>query len=150
MQMRVAETVAGLATALALLFMLADSGCAGSQKEAEAPAGSGDESGEGDGKLIPEEKYEEISATFVRKTGTVSRCYVEGVEGGEGEQSKKGHITIGLTINPDGSASDVRVMESSFKSAKVGECVVRMVSGWSFTTLPRPLETSHTYVLDRL
>ena len=56
----------------------------------------------------------------------------------------------GREINPDGSASDVRVMESSFKSSKVGDCVVRMVSGWTFTGLPKPLDTSHTYVLDRL
>jgi hypothetical protein len=80
----------------------------------------------------------------------VSRCHVEGVAAGEVERTEKGHVTVGLTINRDGSASDVRVMETSFKSTKVGECVVRLVRGWTFTTLPKTLETSHTYVLDRL
>jgi hypothetical protein len=103
-----------------------------------------------DSNLISDEKYEEIKATFERKTGTVSRCYVEGVEAGEVDKSEKGHVTVGLTVNPDGTASNVKVMESSFKSGKVGDCVVRMVSGWTFTKLPKPLDTSHTYVLDRL
>ncbi|HEY8141830.1 MAG TPA: AgmX/PglI C-terminal domain-containing protein [Kofleriaceae bacterium] len=107
-------------------------------------------SGEVDSTIIPEEKYEEIKKTFQRKTGTISRCYVEGFEAGEVEKSEKGHVTVGLTIQPDGSPSDVRVLETSFKSQKVGDCVVRMVSGWKFTTLPKSLDTSHTYVLDRL
>jgi hypothetical protein len=103
-----------------------------------------------DSTIIPEEKYEEIKKTFERKTGTVSRCYVEGFDAGEVEKSEKGHVTVGLTIQPSGIPSDVRVLETSFKSGKVGDCVVRMVSGWKFPTLPKPLETSHIYVLDRL
>ena len=113
---------------------------------------SGDENkpDEVDSTIIPEEKYEEINKTFTAKMGVVKRCYVEGFEAGEVEKSEKGHVTVGLTIQPDGSASDVKVMQSSFKSDKVGACVVRMVSGWKFPTLPKSLETSHTYVLDRL
>lgn len=107
-------------------------------------------SGEVDSTIIPEEKYEEIKKTFERKTGTVSRCYVEGFEAGEVEKTEKGHVTVGLTIQPDGSPADVRVLETSFKSGKVGDCVVRMVGGWKFPTLPKALDTSHTYVLDRL
>lgn len=116
----------------------------------ECSTGDDSSSGEVDSTIIPEEKYEEIKKTFERKTGTVSRCYVEGFEAGEVEKSEKGHVTVGLTIQPDGSASDVRVLETSFKSQKVGECMVRMVNGWKFPTLPKSLETSHTYVLDRL
>jgi hypothetical protein len=139
---------AGLALALAVL-----SACGGAQKQPQAPAAAGaGEAGEagGEDQLIPEEKYDEIAATFAQKAATVSRCYAEGVESGDVERSEKGHVTVALWINRDGSARDVRVMESSFKSGKVGDCVVRMVNRWTFTTLPKPLETSHTYVLDRL
>lgn len=125
-------------------------GCGGGQTAEPTTADQPSEPSGGEDELIPEEKYEEIRATFARKTGTVSRCHVEGVESGDVERSEKGHVTVGLTVNTDGSASNVRVMETSFKSPKIGDCVVRMVSGWTFTTLPRPLETSHTYVLDRL
>src|SRR5688500_10885109 len=137
---------------MAVILMLATGACGGSPKEAEMPAGGGEVEGGGGGEaeLIPEEKWEEIRATFARKTATVSRCHAEGTEAGDGEKSGKGHITVGLTILPDGSATNVRVMETSFSSKKIGECVVRMVSGWTFTTLPKQVETSHTYVLDRL
>jgi hypothetical protein len=116
----------------------------------ECSTGDDDGPSDVDSTIIPEEKYEEIKKTFQRKTGTVSRCYVEGFEAGEVEKSEKGHVTVGLTIQPDGSPSDVKVLETSFKSGKVGECMVRMVSGWKFPTLPKALDTSHTYVLDRL
>jgi hypothetical protein len=116
----------------------------------ECSTGEGDTASDVDSTIIPEEKYEEIKKTFVRKTGTISRCYVEGFEAGEVEKSEKGHVTVGLTIQPDGSPGDVKVLETSFKSQKVGDCVVRMVSGWKFPTLPKSLDTSHTYVLDRL
>jgi hypothetical protein len=116
----------------------------------ECTTGEDDTPSDVDSTIIPEEKYEEIKKTFERKTGTVKRCYVEGFEAGEVEKSEKGHVTVGLTIQPDGSPSDVKVLETSFKSSKVGECLVRMVGGWKFPTLPKSLDTSHTYVLDRL
>ena len=149
MQKKLLELVAGVATAAALLLMLA-SGCGGGQQEVvESPGGEAAEGEqESGGELIPEEKYEEINATFDRKTGSVSRCYGEGDE--SGDPDRKGHVTVRLTINRDGTTSNVKVLETSFKSSKVGECVVRLVKGWTFPTLPRPLETSHTYVLDRL
>ncbi|HTE56175.1 MAG TPA: AgmX/PglI C-terminal domain-containing protein [Kofleriaceae bacterium] len=141
---RIRQCAAALGIGLALV------GCGGGQQQAEPAGEPALERGQIGDQLIPDEKYDEIKATFDRKATSVSRCYVEGVEAGEVDRSDKGHVTVGLTINPDGSPSDVRVMESSFKSSKVGDCVVRHVSGWTFTTLPKSLETSHTYVLDRL
>ncbi len=150
MQMKLLVLVAGAATAAAIVLMLANAGCGGGQQEVASPGGEAGEEGGDDNsaKLIPEEKYEEINATFDSKTGSVSRCYGEGDE--SGDPDRKGHVTVRLTINLDGHTSGVSVMETSFKSPKVGDCVVRLVKGWTFPTLPRPLETSHTYVLDRL
>lgn len=144
----------GLAAALALAAMSGwTSGCGGGgqpRAETAEPAGGGGEESGGGNELIPDEKYDEIKATFDRKVTIVSRCHAQGVETGDVERSEKGHVTIGLTINPDGTPSGVRVMESSFQSDKVGQCIVDMVNTWTFPTLPKPLETSHTYVLDRL
>lgn len=137
------------AGAALILGVAAAAGCGGGQAEPAAPARPAADDQDRDA-LIPEEKYDEIEGTFARKAVMVSRCHVEGVEAGDVERTEKGHVTVGLTIQPDGRPTDVRVMESSFKSPKVGDCVVRHVSGWTFSTLPRPLETSHTYVLDRL
>ena len=150
MQTKLLELVAGAATAAALMLMLASGGCGGGQQEPASPGGEAGEEqgGDSDAKLIPEEKYDEITATFDSKTGSVSRCHAEGDQTGDPEG--KGHVTVRLIINPDGHTSEVSVMETSFKSAKVGDCVVRLAKGWTFPTLPRALETSHTYVLDRL
>jgi len=147
MQMKLSELVAAVATAAAVVLMLASEGCGGGQGEAAEPAAAR-QGGDDSAKLIPEETYDEINSTFDRKTGSVSRCYGAGEE--SNDPDRKGHVTIRLVINEDGTTSDVSVMESSFKSEKVGDCVVRLVKGWTFPTLPRPLETSHTYVLDRL
>ncbi|HKE14101.1 MAG TPA: AgmX/PglI C-terminal domain-containing protein [Kofleriaceae bacterium] len=148
MPMRLFEMVAGLATAAAVVLFVGDMSCGGGQKEpAEPAAGQGGGAEGGEAALIPEEKYDEINSIFDNKTGSVSRCYAQEETT---DSDKKGHVTIRLTINKDGTTSRVSVMESSFKSAKVGDCVVRMASGWSFPTLPRPLETSHTYVLGQL
>lgn len=145
MQMRLLETVAGLATAAAVALMLVYVGCGGGQREVvEEEGGQG---GASAAPLIPEEKYEEINAIFDGKTGSVSRCYAVDEST---DDDKKGHVTLALTINKDGSTTGVRVLETSFKSSKVGECVARMASGWKFPTIPRPLETSHTYVLGQL
>jgi hypothetical protein len=146
MPMRLFEMVAGLATAAAVVLMLGDMSCGGGQQEPAEPA-AGQGGGGSEAALIPEEKYDEINSTFDNKTGSVSRCYAQE---DATDSDRKGHVTIRLTINKDGKTSNLSVMESSFKSKKVGDCVVRMASGWTFPTLPRPLETSHTYVLGQL
>jgi TonB family protein len=120
-------------------------------KPAPCPECGGDEGGGAvDDTMISEEKYEEINQEFERKTGVVARCYVEGFEAGEVEKTQKGAVTVSLTINTAGKPENVRIEKSSFNSEAVGQCVVRLVSGWTFPSLPKRLETSHTYVLDRL
>jgi hypothetical protein len=144
MQIRLLEMVAGVATAAAVVLMLGYAGCGGSQDEADEPGTP--RQTEQQLKLITEEQYEEINATFDRKNAAVSRCY----SADPGASDKKGHITIRLTIKPDGSTSTVAVSETSFKSKKVPNCVMQLVEKWTFPTLPRPLETAHTYVLQPL
>lgn len=104
----------------------------------------------GDDVLIPEEKYQEINHIFERKTSQVGRCHVEGVEAGQIQKSQKGGVTIGLTIMPDGSLMNVRIMETDFGSPALEQCVLDLIKGADFPELPKSLETSHTYVLDRL
>ena len=113
-------------------------------------------SGEGGGgeavddTMISEEQYEQINQEFDSKKQTVARCYVEGFNAGEVDKTQKGSVTVSLTINTAGKPENVRVEKSSFNSEAVSACVVRLVSGWTFPTLPKRLDTSHTYVLDRL
>ena len=116
----------------------------------ECGGGEGGGGGAVDDTMITEEQYEQIKQEFEAKTQTVARCYVEGFDAGEVEKTQKGAVTVSLTINTAGKPENVRIEKSSFNSEAVGACVVRLVSGWTFPALPKRLETSHTYVLDRL
>lgn len=139
---------------LSLCAALAGAACGGGERRVEKPAESAsDDAGGGpdtSGVLIPDEKYEEIKSVFERKTAQVGRCYVAGIEAGQIEKSAKGFVTVGVTVTTAGKASQVRVLKSSFTSSALEGCFIEMVGGWEFTdALPKPLETSHTYVLDR-
>lgn len=130
-------------------------GCGGGDKRAEEPAPAidedgGDDEGGASDVLVPEEKFDEIKSVFERKASIVSRCFVTGVEAGEIEKNAKGHITIGATIGTDGKASSVKALQSSLGSKAAEQCVVDLVKDWTFTdSLPKPVETSHTYVMDQ-
>jgi hypothetical protein len=129
--------------------------CGGGGARPAAPVESAaDDSGGGpdtSAVLIPYEKYDEIKSVFERKTAIVGRCYVAGIEAGQIDKAAKGFVTVGVTVTTDGKASKVRVLKSSFKSSALEGCMIEMVGGWEFTdSLPKPLDTSHTYVLDRL
>jgi hypothetical protein len=147
MQMRLLEMVAGVATAAAVVLMLGYAGCGGSQDEAEEPGAGESRKTEQQLKLITEDQYEEINATFDSKNAAVSRCYSADPTTSDDD---KGHITVRVTIKPDGSTSNVSVSETSFKSKKIINCVTGLVARWRFPNLPRPLETAHTYVLQPL
>ena len=100
--------------------------------------------------LIPEEKFDEIKRVFESKASVVSRCYVNGIEAGEIDKSAKGHVTVGVTVTTSGAASDVKILESDLGSQAIEGCIRDLVTTWTFTdALPKPVETSHTYVLDR-
>jgi hypothetical protein len=129
-------------------------GCGGSGKnEVVEP---GDDSSEveesdseetGEDELIPAEKFDEIRHTLERKASHISRCFPEAVEAGELTQNDKIKITVGLTIQPDGSPSDISILETTKESATVEECVKRTIGRWEFTTLPQSLKYSYGFVL---
>lgn len=128
------------------------SGCGGGDKNVEAPADDGvsaaEESESGDeGDLVPEEKFQEIRYTFERKSSLLSRCFPEAVEAGDLDAGDKVKLTIGLTIQTDGSPKDVHIVETTKKSATVDACVKRTVGRWQFTTLPKPLPYSYGLIL---
>ena len=141
--------------ALWMILVLAGAfACGGSEAKPTGPvAGQGadeaDDQGSGDEAMIPPEKFDEIKRTFDRKQIQISRCFVSGVDAGEIEKSEKGVVTVGTVITTSGKASKVRVVETSFKSATLEKCVKETVEGWQFTTLPRELEYSYQYRLER-
>lgn len=132
-------------------------GCGGSQKPAEDEESSGgwlkdseEEYEEVDDVLIPPEKYAEIKQALKRKGPAVSRCFAKAIEQGKISKNTKGTIIVGLGILPSGKATDVKVLPaSSIKSDMVTDCVVKEIKTCRLPTLPKRVDTSYAYKLER-
>ena len=128
------------------------SACGSSDKKTETPSGYvyGEEAEEEESdELIPEEKFDEIKNTFERKATTVARCFPEAVAAGEVDSNARVKVSVGLVIKPDGSPSELKILAASERSKVLEACVLQAVSRWEFTTLPKPLQYSHGFVLQR-
>lgn len=140
----------------ALAFVLA-AACGGSQKAADEPVVDDDEEevaddeeeDTGDDVMVEPEKLEDLQRTMERRSPRVSRCYADALEAGELKPSDRGEVTVGLTVTESGKATNVRVLQSSIKSKMVEDCVLEEVRSARFTTLPKPVEFSYTYKLER-
>ncbi len=129
--------------------LLCAAGCGGGEKKTAAPEPM-EEVEEDDGEdLIPEEKFEEIKNTFERKATTVARCFPLAVESGEVDQDDRIQVSVGLVIQPNGSASQLEILGSSKRSKTLEACVLESVKRWQFTTLPKPLQYSYGFKLQR-
>jgi outer membrane biosynthesis protein TonB len=65
----------------------------------------------------------------------VRACYELEVQNTPGLQ---GTLRIGWRINPDGSAQDAKVIESTLASSRVEACVLRQVTSWKFPSASGP------------
>jgi hypothetical protein len=143
------RTMKKLQSIIAMSVMLsACGGSKGADEPTEVEFVEQDSSSQGD-ELIPEEKFEEIKNTFERKASTVARCFPEAVETGEVDKNDRIKLTVGVVIKPDGSPSDMKILGTSKRSAALEGCVLKVISRWEFTTLPKPLEYSYAFVLQR-
>lgn len=142
---------------LALAFVFAV-GCGGSQKAGEEQESSGgwlkdsdeEEYEETDDVLVPPEKYDEINAALAKKGAAVSRCFAKAIEDGGVSKNTKGTIVISLGIKPDGKATGVKVLPaSSIKNDGLSECVIEQIASCRLPTLPKQVDTSYTYKLER-
>jgi hypothetical protein len=129
--------------------------CGGSKKKVDDTGdddyvyGQQKEHEDTEGELIPEEKFEEIKRTFERKASTVARCFPEAVAAGELEKNDRVKLTLGLEIQPDGSSEKMEILASSKRSETLEACVMKSVSRWEFSTLPKPLQYSYMFTLQR-
>jgi hypothetical protein len=131
-----------------LASLLAVGACGGGKKKAEGPAAdrSTTEAYEDPAAMmVPQEDMDAIRRLFERRVSTVARCFVRGVEAGELEPSAKGFVTVAITIQPSGQATNGRIMESNIRSQTLHNCVIEYVTSWTYPEVPRPYTTSHIY-----
>jgi hypothetical protein len=93
---------------------------------------------------------DEINRLLDRKRPTVSRCLTMVVDNKELPKGARGKMTLGITISPAGSASDVKVISDSLESKPLQECVIGKVKEIQFPDLPKPYETTYAYAFEAI
>jgi hypothetical protein len=100
--------------------------------------------------MVPPEKMDEINRLLDRKRPTVSRCLTMVVDNKELPKGARGKMTLGITISPAGSASDVKVISDSLDSKPLQECVIGKVKEIQFPDLPKSYETTYAYAFEAI
>jgi TonB family protein len=72
----------------------------------------------------------------------VVRRYAPGIQFCYDNELKKnpglrGKLVVSLTVEADGSVSDVAVVENSLGSSAVTQCALSQIKGWQFPAIPR-------------
>lgn len=142
---------------LAMTVLLVAAACGGKNKndvEDSSTAGTIDpnattgDTTDRSGSIVPPEKMEEVQSALLRKNQIISRCLSQAVEAGTAPKGSRGKITLAIKISPQGQATSVEVVKTSFESNEVQGCVKRKVEEISFPTLPKEYETSYTYAME--
>ncbi|MDB4964660.1 MAG: hypothetical protein JWN44_349 [Myxococcales bacterium] len=115
-------------------------GCAtssGTQQETsttpESSTGSG-MNGEPTGSGVTPEQNDSIDALFRRKAPELQSCWTAEYEKNH-DRKVEGDITLGMNIQPSGSAANVRILKSTINNASIQDCVKQAVTGWTFPEL---------------
>jgi hypothetical protein len=144
--------IPALISIAALLF--ATAACGKSKPADTTPAGGGDDDGFDDensgGDMVPPERMDEIKAQLDRKRTGASRCLADAVNSGKLPRNTKGHVALGFTIGTNGTAKDLKVIETSIDSEDVQRCVMEKVQQIDFGALPAELEWSYTFAFESM
>jgi hypothetical protein len=145
------------AVLLAMAAAAATAACGG-KKASTLPDEGGDsgassaDSGQraSDGVVVPPETMDDIQRRFERKRTSVSRCLSAAVDAKELPRNSRGRITLNVTIQPDGKASDVKVANSTLDSPLLTECVIAKVREIIFPEVPQAFPTSYSYAFEAM
>jgi hypothetical protein len=77
----------------------------------------------------------DVRNVVMAHVGAVRACYELEVQK---TPDLKGNMRVAWRIDPDGSAKDVKVVESTLNNARVESCVARQVAHWTFPRAGAP------------
>jgi hypothetical protein len=81
--------------------------------------------------------YAAVAEVFTKKRPQVAQCLANAISNREEPENTSGRVKLALRVLPSGKAENVRVAETTFKAASVGECMAATVAKWS---LPAPAD----------
>ncbi len=141
----------GIAVAMFVGLVAACGGKKASTTPAEDTGGPGGvEPGANDNEanMVSPEKMDEITRLLDRKRQIVSRCLSIAVDNKEVPKNSHGKITLAITIEPSGKASEIKVVNATIESKSLAECVIGHVREIQFPVLPKPYPTSYSYAFE--
>ena len=149
----VGKATQGVSASLVVFVGALALGCGGSGGGKSESTGNNNTSGNGGNKPAPPEvtgeQLAELKRFFDRKRRVVTRCFTEALEA-DAIQVDQAFITVGLRINPGGSAANVRVVKASIRVASLSDCVVNYVKSWTFPELAKALDYSYRFGFQKL
>lgn len=120
-------------------------GCAnqssGQRQASTTPEPEAEQQSAGGG--VTPEQNDSIDALFRRKAPELQQCWSDEYERNH-DRKVEGDITLGMTIQPSGQPSGVKVLKTSLSNAPIQECVTKTVAGWSFPELSQPVPYMRT------
>jgi hypothetical protein len=113
--------------------VLALGGCASQSQEQRAPStgGSQEQSSAVDPNAVAPERQDAVERTFARKTADLQDCWTREYEKSH-DRKLEGDLTIQMNVQPNGKATDVKVVKTTLNNADVVNCVQQMIGGWDF------------------
>ena len=85
-----------------------------------------------------------LSKAINRKNASVKYCYEQYLK----QVTKGGRMDLRLTIQPDGSVSNVYVIRKTFRGGRMKKCILRRIQRWQFRAFggkPVKLEIPYTF-----
>jgi len=73
-------------------------------------------------------QHDYVFEAFEEKDIDIQSCYEKGPK----NNSQKGIVSLGFTLDPNGSTSDHKIQKSDFKDEKFHECLLGVVKKFKF------------------
>lgn len=111
------------------------------QTASTVPESGGDQTAAGGG--VTPEQNDAIDALFRRKAPELQQCWSDEYDKTH-DRKVEGDITLGMTIQPTGAPSDVKILKQSINNPNIQSCVTKTVTNWNFPEVSAPVPYMRT------
>jgi hypothetical protein len=93
---------------------------------------------------IPPDKQAEIQLVLQQRDPSTLKCYSD-VLNEKHDRAFKGSVALILTLEPDGRASDVKIVNSTLNNKEVHDCLIEKIKEFEFPTLDHGGSMQYVY-----
>jgi hypothetical protein len=93
---------------------------------------------------IPPDKEAEIQLLLQQRNPSTTKCYAD-VLNDKHDRAFKGNVIVVITLQPDGHASDAKVIGGSLTDKEVTSCLIDKLKEFEYPQLPSAGSMQYTY-----